>query len=189
MTFMAAEQPGGSAEPVVAWQRVRSRTVHSSARFHVQEDAVVRADGRRDTYTHVVVPASVTILAVDDADRVVFVRAWIHTHGGTQWRLPVGEVTRQDRGPREAARRELERTAGLRAADWSPIGSVHGADSLSNHVDHLFLAAGLTASGEASLRVRRLGFADAVALVRCGQLPHAGSAHALLATALARSGY
>jgi ADP-ribose pyrophosphatase len=189
MAFMAAEHAEESTGPVVAWQRVSSRTVHSSSRFRVQEDAVIHADGRSDTYMHVVVPASVTVLAVDDADRVVLVRAWIHTHGGTQWQLPGGRVARADRGPGEAARRELERTAGLRAVDWAPIGSVHGADSLSNHVDHLFLAARLTASGEASLRVRRLAFADAVALVRCGQLPHAGSAHALLATALARAGY
>lgn len=189
MAFMAREHADGSTEPVVAWQRLASKTVHSSSRFQVQEDAVVHADGRSDTYTHVVVPASVTVLAVDAADRVVLVRAWIHTHGGTQWQLPGGRVTRKDSGPSESARRELERTAGLRAVDWRPIGSVHGADSLSNHVDHLFLAAGLTASGEASLRVRRLEFAAAVDLVRNGQLPHAGSAHALLVTALSRTGY
>ncbi|OKI26412.1 hypothetical protein A6A25_32280 [Saccharothrix sp. CB00851] len=186
---MAAEHGEESTEPVVAWQRISSRTVHSSSRFSVREDAVVHADGRSDTYTHVVVPASVTVLAVDDVDRVVLVRAWIHTHGGTQWQLPGGRVRREDRDPREAARRELARTAGLRATDWTSIGSVHGADTLSNHVDHLFLASGVAVSNTAGLRVRRLGFADAVALVRCGQLPHAGSAHALLITALARAGY
>ena len=149
---------------------------------------MVRPDGRHDTFTHVIVPGSVTVLAMDEADRVVLTRQWIYTHGGTQWRLPGGGVEKQDADPEVAAWRELARATGLRAASWSRIGYIHGADCLSNHVDHLFLATGLTKGGEADLRVRRLRFDDAVNLVRQGQLPHAGSAHALLAVALTRAG-
>jgi ADP-ribose pyrophosphatase len=70
---------------------------------------------------------------------------------------------------------------------------VHGADDVCDHVDHLFLATQLRPDESAmrrngiSPRVRRLSFTQAVDLVLSGQLPHAGSSHALLLTALSRA--
>ncbi|GAA3839753.1 NUDIX hydrolase [Saccharothrix violaceirubra] len=189
---MATERCDESVGVVIVWQRLATSVVHSSPWFEVHRDAVVRPDGGHDTYVHVVAPGSVTVLALDDEDRVVLTRQWIYTHGGTQWRLPGGGVDPKDASPVDAARRELAEETGLRAREWEPIGTIHGADSLSNHVDHIFLATGLSEgesaleAGEQDLRVHRVPFERALELVRRGQLPHAGSAHALLATALRR---
>ncbi|GAA1288676.1 NUDIX hydrolase [Saccharothrix xinjiangensis] len=191
---MATDRDGESAGVVVVWQRLATDVVHSSPWFEVHRDAVVRPDGGHDTYHHVVAPGSVTVLALDDDDHVVLTRQWIYTHGGTEWRLPGGGVDAEDANPEEAARRELAEETGLRAVNWLRIGRVHGADSLSNHVDHVFLATGLSAGGaalgpgEGDLRVHRIPFDDAVDLVLRGQLPHAGSSYALLSTALRRTG-
>lgn len=178
--------------PVQAWQRLRTTVVHSSRWFDVRVDDVVQPDGTNGTYVHVVAPASVTVLALHDDDRVVLTRQWIYTHGGTEWRLPGGAVEDTDADAAAAARRELAEETGLRAERWERLGQIHCADSLSNHVEHLFLATGLSEGeaslgpGEADLRVRRMPFRSALELVERGQLPHAGSAHAMLTTALRR---
>jgi len=173
---------------VAVWQRLSSEVVQSSPAFRVHQDAVVRPDGGHETRLHVVVPASVTVLAVDDLDRVVLTRQWVYTHGGSEWRLPGGPITDQDAGPEVAARRELAESTGLRAEAWTRIGRVHGADAVCDHVEHVFRAGGVSAiGGSHGARVRRVPFADAVELVRQGRLPHAGSAHAVLAEALRRA--
>jgi 8-oxo-dGTP pyrophosphatase MutT (NUDIX family) len=175
---------------VQAWQRLGSSVVHQSPWFEVRVDDVMQPNGKPGTYEHVVAPASVTVLALHDDDQVVLTRQWIYTHGGTEWRLPGGAIDDTDINPVAAARRELAEETGLRAAHWEPFGQIHGADSLSNHIDHIFLATGLSEGetalgpGEADLRVRTLLFRDVVDLVRQGQLPHAGSAHAVLTMAL-----
>ncbi|GAB3491307.1 NUDIX domain-containing protein [Amycolatopsis cihanbeyliensis] len=177
----------------MAWQLLESEVVHSTPWFDVRSDLVIRPDGARDVYSHVVTPGSVTVLALHQDDSVVLTRQWIYTHGGTEWRLPGGVIDAEDADPAAAARRELAEETGLRAGNWHKLGIVHGADSMSNHVDHLFLATGLTTGtpapdrGESDLRVRRLAFPGALSLVRNGQLPHAGSGHALLLTALRRA--
>lgn len=177
----------------MAWQLLKSTIVHSTPWFVVRRDSVVRPDGELDEYSHIVAPGSVTVLAVDDDDSVVLTRQWIYTHGGTEWRLPGGAVEPDDSEPVAAARRELAEETGLQARSWRKLGVIHGADSLSNHVDHVFLATGLTTgspnleSGEADLQVRRVTFANAVDLVRNGMIPHAGSGFALLRIALDRA--
>lgn len=182
-----------AAGVVMVWQRLATNVVHRSPWFEVRADDVVRPDGGHDTYTHVVAPGSVTVLAIQDDDRVVLTRQWIYTHGGTEWRLPGGAVDETDPDPLAAARRELAEETGLRAEKWERLGQIHGADSLSNHVDHIFLATGLTQGeaslepGETDLRVRTLPFCGALDLVRQGMLPHAGSSHALLVMALRRT--
>jgi ADP-ribose pyrophosphatase YjhB (NUDIX family) len=188
---MTAELPSDPVDVVAVWQRLSSEVVHSSPAFQVLRDEVVRPDGGHEARTHVVVPASVTVLAVDDQDRVILTRQWVYPHGGTEWRLPGGPVTTADADPAAAARRELADSTGLRAAAWTRIGRVHGADLVCDHVEHLFRADGVTAGDRMrrrAPRMRRVPFSDVVDLVRLGRLPHAGSAHVVLAEALRRTG-
>lgn len=162
--------------------------VHSNPWFDVRSDRVVGPDGVSRIYQHVVAPGSVTVLAVD-GDQIVITRQWIYTHGGTQWRLPGGGIDPGDADPESAARRELAEETGLHAREWRQIGRIHGADSFCNHVDHVFVATGLSRGSisrepaEADLCVRRLSLDHAVELVTKGEIPHAGSAYALLSYA------
>ncbi|GGS52147.1 MULTISPECIES: NUDIX domain-containing protein [Actinokineospora] len=176
------------------WRLLKTRELVRGPYFAVRRDDVIRPDGAQDTYDHVVAPGSATVLAIDDEDRVVLTRQYIYTWGTRQWRLPGGGVDVTDTTPLAAARRELAEETGLSASHWETLGQVHGADSLSNHVDHVFLATGLSTSGpqalepgEADLDVVRLPFAEAVALVEKDQVPHAASAYALLRAALRRN--
>lgn len=190
---MGVNSAGGSAtQPEQSWRRLASSAVHTTPWFEVRRDTVVGPDGAPGVYHHVVTPGSVTVLALGDEDRLAMTRQWIYTHGGIQWRLPGGGIDARDADPLAAACRELAEETGLRANKWSSIGRIHGADSLSNHVDHAFLATGLTEGpisrgpGEADLSVSWLPFNCAVDLVTSGQVLHAGSAYALLLVAAHR---
>jgi len=177
----------------MAWQLLESNVVYSNPWFDVRNDVVLRPDGVPDSFAHIIAPGSVTVLALHEDDSVVLTRQWVYIHGGTEWRLPAGVVRPADADPGAAARRELAEETGLAASSWHKIGVIHGADSVSNHVDHLFLATGLSPaptrpdSTKSTFAVRRLPFADTLTLIRNGQLPHAGSGHALLLTALERA--
>ncbi|GAA4433148.1 NUDIX domain-containing protein [Actinokineospora soli] len=175
------------------WRLLGTREVARTPYFAVHRDDVIRPDGTRSTYDHVVAPGAATVLAIDDDDRVVLTRQYIYTWGTRQWRLPGGGVEARDPDPLATAQRELAEETGLSASTWETLGRVHGADSLSNHVDHVFLATGLTSGtpsldpGEADLDVVLLPFHEAVALVEKDQVPHAASAYALLRAALRRT--
>jgi hypothetical protein len=170
---------GDDREGSGEWRCLRSALTHRGTYFDLRRDDVVRPDGSRGTYEHVVSRGGVTVLALDDRGRIVLTRQWIYTHGSTQWRLPSGGIDPADPDAESAARRELAEET--------------GADSFTNHVDHVYLAENLTEGtatpgpGEADLEVIRLPFADAVDLVLSGRMSHGGSAYAVLVAAAARS--
>lgn len=168
------------------WSRLARRVVFESDWFKVWRDEVLRPDGSRGDYDHVMAPGSVTVLAMDESGRVIVTRQWIYVHAATQWRLPGGRIDETDADVESAARRELVEETGIIARRWEKIGVVHGADAFTNHRDHAFLATDLhqgrscLESGEADLRIHWLPFGQVVTMVAAGEMPHAGSAFAVL---------
>ena len=172
------------------WTRLASEVRFTSGWFEVRRDVAKRPDGSIGQYDHVLAPPAVTVLAVDEQDRVAVTRQWIYTHDETQWRLPAGRIDDRDDGPEAAGRRELAEETGVRALRWQPLGAVNCADSLSNHRDHAFHATGLTLgehrreAGEADLELHWVPAARLVEMTLDGLLPHAGSTFAVLSAKL-----
>lgn len=155
---------------------------------------MLRPDGSAGTYERIDSRGAVTVLAIYDDDHIAITRQWIYLHENVQWRLPGGGIDEDDATPLDAAKRELAEETGLRANNWTSMGKINCADSLTNHVAHLFLATGLTqgapnlAPCESDLRVLRLPFCQAVQLAMNDEVPDAGSAHALVMYAARRAG-
>lgn len=170
------------------WTSLSSEVKFASQWFEVRRDAARRPDGSHGNYDHVLAPPAVTVLAVDGQRRVAVTRQWIYTHQGSQWRLPAGRVDDVDTEPEAAARRELAEEVGVSATDWTVLGTINCADSLTNHRDHAFFATGLRdcgerrlEPGEADLELHWLPVEQVVDMVLAGELPHAGSSFAVLA--------
>lgn len=176
------------------WRRLSSRLLRTTPWFVVRQDEVLRPDGSAGTYDRIDSRGAVTVLAIYDDDHVAITRQWIYLHENVQWRLPGGGIDEGDATPLDAAKRELAEETGLRAESWTPMGRINCADSLTNHVAHLFLATGLTqgapnlAPCESDLRVLRMPFREAVQLAMNDEVPDAGSAHALVMYAAKRAG-
>jgi 8-oxo-dGTP pyrophosphatase MutT (NUDIX family) len=187
---LSADREPVLIDRIPPWQRLNSTVIHETPWFELRRDAVIRPDGCRDIYMHVVAPGSVTILARDPQDQIVLTRQWIYTHESTRWRLPGGGIDVEDSDALAAARRELTEETGLTAASWELAGQVHEADSFSNQVDSIFFASDLTScrqrlrAGEMDLKVCWIPFQHALDLVLCGELAHAGSAQAVLLMAV-----
>ncbi|NEA32813.1 NUDIX hydrolase [Streptomyces sp. SID13031] len=168
------------------WVTLSTRILYRSRWLELRCDETVLPQGSRGRYDHVVVPGSATVLAVDEDAMVAVTRQWIYPHGQAQWRLPTGRIEAADASPEVAARRELREETGLSAARLRLLGVINGADSLTNHREHVFVAGELTQGkpelepGEADLEVRWFPFDRVLAMVRAGQMPHAGSAFAVL---------
>jgi 8-oxo-dGDP phosphatase len=169
-----------------AWSTLSHQVILESRWFEVRRDDVIRPDGSRGEYDHVVAPASVTVLAIDENCRVAVTRQWIYVYEERQWRLPGGRIDDADADVESAARRELCEETGIVAKRWKKLGTINDADAFTNHRDHVFLATGLSQgtpqleSGEADLRLHWLPFEEVVGMVFSGQLPHAGSSFAVL---------
>ena len=169
------------------WTRLTSDVRFASGWFEVRRDEARRPDGSVGPYDHVVVRPAVTVLAVNDQAMVAVTRQWIYTHHEPQWRLPAGRIDERDGEPEAAARRELAEETGLAAREWTALGAVNGADSLTNHRDHAFLATGLTLGekclepGESDLELHWFPAGQVVGMTLDGLFPHAGSSFAVLA--------
>ena len=162
-----AEARDGGGDPATAWKTIHSRPVYTTRRLDVRQDVVIQPDGRTGVYDHVVLPGSVTVLAVDGGGLVAVTEAG-------------------DKDPLYAAQRELAEEVGAVAGAWYELGVVHGADVATNHVDHLFLAGRLTMGhralepSEGDVTIEWMTFDRVLRLVRDGEMPHAGSTAAVL---------
>lgn len=72
----------------------RRTTLAESRWLTVYRDRLTSESGEVYEYYHVALPASVTVLAIDETGSVAVTIQRIHTHdNGRQWRLPAGGST------------------------------------------------------------------------------------------------
>lgn len=122
-------------------------------------------------------PGGAAVVALDRDDRVCLLRQFRHAAGGWLWELPAGKL---DAGepPLTTAQRELQEEAGIRAANWEPLGKIISSPGVFTEVVHLFLAReldGVPAAAEEHevFEVHWLAFADALARARSGEITDA----------------
>jgi ADP-ribose pyrophosphatase len=125
---------------------VDSRVVHQGHHLEFRVDTIERADGSRGTRDVVGHPGAVSVLAIDDDGRILFVRQWRIPAARAMLEIPAGTLDVHDgitEDPDGAARRELEEETGHRAATWRRLASFWTAPGFASELMHLYLATGI----------------------------------------------
>lgn len=166
------------------WRRVSRRLAYENAWLQVHHDEVVRPDGEPGIYGVVHLRSvAVGVVAIDARDRVILVGQFRYTMDRYSWEIPEGGVP-FDEDPLDGARRELREETGVEAADWRELLRFELSNSVTDEVGVLYLATGLTEGqaqpdGTEDLQLRRVPFAEALAMVDRGDIRDAMSQLAL----------
>jgi 8-oxo-dGTP pyrophosphatase MutT (NUDIX family) len=124
------------------WRTVGAREVYRNPWLTVTEYAVIRPDGQPGIYGVVDPGDNVTIVALEEDERVWLAREFLYPLQVAEWFLPTGAVERRE-DPLAAAQRELAEETGLRADEWTKLGDYPLSPGISSQIGHIFLARGL----------------------------------------------
>jgi 8-oxo-dGTP pyrophosphatase MutT (NUDIX family) len=167
------------------WKTVSSRIVYQNPWITVREDQVIRPDGNPGIYGVVETRIATGVLAMTEAEELYLVGQYRYTMGEYSWEIIEGG---SDPGEDalEAAKRELREEAGLVADHWEPLGGeIHLTNCHSSERGYLYVARGLQhvdQEPEATevLQVKKVPFAEALAMVDRGEIKDSISILAIL---------
>jgi 8-oxo-dGTP pyrophosphatase MutT (NUDIX family) len=168
------------------WQTLSTALEFENPWFVVTTHDTVAPDGSRPRYGKISFKnRAVAILPLDDEQHTWLVGQWRFPLGEYSWELPMGGAPRNE-SPAAAAVRELREETGLRAARLRQILKLHTSNSVTDEEGYVFLAEGLTAGAPEfdeteQLEIRRLPFAEALAMAMDGRITDGISVAGILA--------
>jgi ADP-ribose pyrophosphatase len=125
------------------FELIHSEQVYQGKAFDVRRDRVRAPDDQvlvLDIVAHV---GAVTILPLDEQDRIWFVRQYRHAAGQVLLELPAGTLEKGE-APEACARREIREETGLAAGRIEKVGEFFLAPGYSTEYMHVFLATDLS---------------------------------------------
>jgi ADP-ribose pyrophosphatase len=125
------------------FELIHSEQVYQGKAFDVRRDRVRAPDDQvlvLDIVAHV---GAVTILPLDEQDRIWFVRQYRHAAGQVLLELPAGTLEKGE-APEACARREIREETGLAAGRIEKVGEFFLAPGYSTEYMHVFLATNLS---------------------------------------------
>ncbi len=117
-----------------------SREIHSGAVWDVRSDDVDLGDGQTVRREFVVHTGAVSVLALDELDRVLLIRQYRHPVGMMLWEPVAGLLDVADESPRTGAARELVEEAGLVADEWHTLVDFETSPGGSSETIRMYLA-------------------------------------------------
>jgi 8-oxo-dGTP pyrophosphatase MutT (NUDIX family) len=186
-------QVSSEAEPpaIGPWRRRTRRIAYENPWITIWHDDVARPDGSPGIYGVVhFAGLAVGVVALDDEDRILLVGQHRYTLDAYSWEIPEGGVP-ADEDPLDGVARELREETGVVAEAWREIGRFHLSNSVTDEAGILYLATDLrqeAAEPEATeeLAVRRVPFAEALAMTLDGRITDAMSIMGIQRVALDR---
>lgn len=171
------------------WQVHEARVVYDNPWIQVREDRVTTPAGTPGRYGVVHMKhLALGVVVLDDEMNTWLVGQWRHTLNAYSWEIPEGGGAAHE-DPLAAIQRELREETGLEADEWSFLMDLHTSNSVTDEAAKLYLARKIRTAGAPSpedteeLRVRRLPFAEALAMVERGDITDAISVAGILRVA------
>jgi 8-oxo-dGTP pyrophosphatase MutT (NUDIX family) len=122
------------------WTTLSSRIAYENSWIRVREDQVIRPDGNPGIYGVVEIRPSIAVIAINDRDEVALVGQWRYTIGRYTWEIPRGGSSEGEDDMLAVAQRELAEEAGVRAANWTSLGTADICNGVTTDVQHFYLA-------------------------------------------------
>jgi 8-oxo-dGTP pyrophosphatase MutT (NUDIX family) len=173
------------------WRRLSRRVAYENPWIRVDEDQVIRPDGKAGIYGVVHFKnRAVGVVPLDEQDRVLLVGQYRYTLEQYSWEIPEGGVP-LDEDPLSGAQRELMEETGYTAAKWLELGRAYLSNSVSDEHAIYFLAEELIPGtprpeGTERLSLRWVTFPEVLAMVERGEITDALSIIAIQRVALLR---
>jgi ADP-ribose pyrophosphatase len=128
-------------------------------------------------------PGAAAIVALDDGGKLTMLHQYRHAIGGYLWEIPAG-CRNPGETPQQCAQRELAEESGLSARRWDHLGTIVTIPSFCDERIDLYLARDLdvatgTPDVDEIIRVQKMSFADAMRMIRSGEIVDAKTIIAL----------
>lgn len=165
-------------------ETLHSNLIYQGRVFRVTEDKVRLENDKISTREVVHHNGAVCIAALDDQDRLLFVRQFRHPFQQELLELPAGKRD-GDEEPLLCGQRELEEECGCTADRFTSLGMMYPTVGYCNEIIHLYLAEGLHSSQQnldedEFLDVEAIPFETALNMVLQNQIPDAKTQLAIL---------
>ena len=121
-----------------------SEVVHHGMIWDVVRETVDLGDAGEVTREFVRHPGAVSIVALDDRDRVAMVQQYRHPVRALEWEVPAGLLDVDGEDPWVAAARELHEEADLRADEWHVLVDYFSSPGGMDEALRVYLARGLS---------------------------------------------
>jgi 8-oxo-dGTP pyrophosphatase MutT (NUDIX family) len=160
---------GAMQKPSVA----ASHFIHQGRVIKVSTERLRYANGREFDIDFVTHPGAAAVVAVDSEQRVCLVRQYRHGVRDFMWEIPAGKLDPGE-APEVCAVRELAEETGVRALQWSSLGTYVPAPGIFTEVIHLYLARDLQMGAAApdadeELQLQWLPLKDALHKLQVGE--------------------
>lgn len=150
-------------------------TVFDGALFKVREAEVVLPSGHKGKFEVVVRTPSVTVMALDDQNKLLFNREYRPIYKKRVWRLPGGTIEKGE-SPRTAAQRELREETGFRAKQLKLFHETEMGQTI-DWQRHVFLGKELSSSKleedeDEDIEIVFLTLPEVMRLIEKGEIKH-----------------
>jgi 8-oxo-dGTP pyrophosphatase MutT (NUDIX family) len=155
------------------WQTISSKQVYKNPWMEVQEDKVLRPDGKEGIYGFIIKSPGVYVIAHDQDDSIYFINEYRYALKKTILQLPVGTIDGKS-SVLENAKRELLEETGIQAKKWTELGKYFVAPGHETTYEYVALAENLDTSklninqeGDESIEeIVRLSIAEVKKMIR-----------------------
>jgi ADP-ribose pyrophosphatase len=159
------------------FELLRSEKLYTGKIVNLVVDHVRYSSGNESVREVIEHPGGAVVLAVFEDTDILLVRQFRYPIGGEVIELPAGKLDAKE-DPQHCAERELREETGYTARRWTKLTTMMTTPGFCNERLHIFMAQELSLSlqgqsleeGEQTIKLLRVPFAQAVAMVERGEI-------------------
>ena len=177
------------AEKIGGWKTKSTNVVYENPWIKISHEEVITPKDTDGIYGVVHFKnTAIGVVPVDDEGNTWLVKQSRYALNQYTWEIPEGGCP-EDEEPINAAKRELEEEVGLQAGHWEQLMTMHLSNSVTDEFCVVFVARDLFAGTQQlesteDIEYKKLPLADAIEMVKSGEITDAISVAALLRIAL-----